>query len=206
MRFVRLLRQLAAAPMIAAALAAAPAAAQVPLDGRPLDPLRYDAANRCSKRAQPGALALEDWMGRHLGAGYSWGIYNCRRVENTSQLSLHGEGRALDWHLDASVPAQRRAGERLIARLLAPDRQGRPFALARRMGLQEIIFNCRIWLADGVGLSRYKLCAPPPNGRPRPKPRPIDKTIRHRDHIHLGLNWAGARKRTTFWRYGYDRA
>ena len=26
-----------------------------------------------------------------------------------------------------------------------------------------------------------------------------DRTLAHRDHVHLGLNRAGARKRTSFW-------
>jgi hypothetical protein len=27
----------------------------------------------------------------------------------------------------------------------------------------------------------------------------VDRTTAHRDHIHFGLSWAGARKRTSFW-------
>jgi hypothetical protein len=33
-------------------------------------------------------------------------------------------------------------------------------------------------------------------GRPR---KGVDRTTAHKDHIHLSLSWAGARKRTSFW-------
>ncbi|MCA1680257.1 MAG: hypothetical protein LC777_15535 [Actinobacteria bacterium] len=183
-------------------VAAAPVLARVPLGSRPLDALRSDAARGCAKRPQPGALALEGWMARHW-IGESWGILNCRHVERTIRWSLHAEGRGLDWRLDAAVPAEKSAADRLVARLLASDAQGRPFALARRMGVEEIVFNCRIWQADGVGLTRYGLCRHRPHGRKR---KPIDRTIEHLDHVHIGLNWDGAKSRTSFWRYGYDRA
>ncbi len=194
----------AAAPLVAGGCllaVAAPAIARVSLGSRPLDALRSDDARGCAKRPQPGAVALESWMARHW-IGESWGILNCRHVERTSRWSLHAEGRALDWGLDAAIPAERAAADRLVARLVASDAQGRPFALARRMGVEEIVFNCRIWQADGLGISRYRLCRHRPHGRQR---KPIDRTIEHLDHVHLGLNWDGAKKRTSFWRYGYDR-
>ena len=175
--------------------------ARLSLAARPLEDLRRDNARGCAKGPQPGAVALESWIGRHF-SGESWGIFNCRHVEDTSQWSLHAEGRALDWRLDAAIPREKAAADRLIRRLLAPDGKGRPFALARRMGVQELVFNCRIWEADGLGLSRYKRCRHRPHGRKR---KPIHRTIEHLDHVHIGLNWDGAKKRTSFWRYGYDR-
>jgi hypothetical protein len=27
----------------------------------------------------------------------------------------------------------------------------------------------------------------------------VDDTTAHRDHVHFGLNWRGARLRTSFW-------
>ena len=68
----------------------------------------------------------------------------CEKLSRRN-YSLHSEGRALDWHLDARNAADRRAGRRLIKLLLAPDRAGNPHALARRMGIQEIIWDCRAW-------------------------------------------------------------
>jgi hypothetical protein len=112
----------------------------------------------------------------------------CERLSSTS-FSLHSEGRALDWHLDAAVPADRRAAERLIAMLLAPDRQGTPHALARRMGVEELIFNCRYWGTWSESMGPYSAC----------ERKGVSRTAAHRDHIHIGLNWAGARMKTSFW-------
>ncbi len=51
---------------------------------------------------------------------------------------LHSEGSAIDWHLDARKPRDRRAAKKLIDRFLATDRDGNPHALARRMGSGDL--------------------------------------------------------------------
>jgi hypothetical protein len=159
----------------------------------PVDPEAYDVASRCLRRPRAGTVALAAWLARNF-RGTSWGIMRCERL-GTRSLSLHAEGRALDWHLDPGDPADRRAARELIRLLLAPDRLGTPRALARRMGLQEIIWNCRIWYAGAAAPMPYRPCFG--DGR---RPRPIDPTIAHRDHVHLGLNRGGASLRTSFWR------
>ena len=155
----------------------------------PIDDYGYDKATRCRKRPSAGALALTAWLERHV-AGVSWGIMRCERG------SLHAEGRAVDWHLDASRPADRRAARRLVALLLATDRAGNPHALARRMGVQELIWNCRSWWSGAERMGRYSVCVDR-RGRPR---KHVNRTLGHRDHVHIGLTRAGARKRTSFWR------
>jgi hypothetical protein len=159
--------------------------------GRSLDGYRYDRARRCTRGPQRGALALQNWLGLHV-RGVSWGIYNCRKTRLGSSLSLHAEGRAVDWHLDRRKPAERRAAYRLIDAFLAADSSGRPRALARRMGVQEIIYDCRIWTAyDGDrGMRPYSGCR-----------RGASDTIAHRDHLHIGLNWRGAKAQSSFWRF-----
>jgi hypothetical protein len=155
----------------------------------PIDEYGHDASKRCRKHASAGALALVSWLERHV-RGESWGILRCERG------SLHAEGRAVDWHLDSAVPADRRAARRLIALLLATDRAGNPHALARRMGVQELIWNCRSWWAGAERMGRYSACFDR-RGRPR---KHVDRTLGHRDHVHIGLTRAGARTRTSFWR------
>jgi hypothetical protein len=108
--------------------------------------------------------------------------------------SLHSEGRAIDWHLDARVAADRLAARNLIRLLLAPDRTGQPFALARRMGVQGIIWNCHAWWG-GDQLVPYSVCY----DRHGKRRRKIDRTQGHMDHVHIELNRAGARARTSFW-------
>lgn len=128
-------------------------------------------------------------MARHY-LGASWGIYRCERLDKNSR-SLHSEGRALDWHLDARHKRERRAANELIDLLLASDGDGNEHALARRMGVQELIFNCRAWFGGEAGMEGYSVC----RGRGN-----VDRTTAHRDHIHIGLNWAGAKARTSFWK------
>ena len=160
---------------------------------RGLDPVQYDRATKCTKAPAKGMLALQSWLQRN-SAGSSWGIMRCERWGKKS-ASLHAEGRAIDWHLDAGVPSQRRAADRLIELLLAADKAGNPVALARRMGIQGIIFNCRSWFGSQDGrMGKYSACYGK-NG----KPKRVDRTTAHRDHIHIELNKLGAAKKTTFW-------
>jgi hypothetical protein len=174
------------------ALTGSPADSLAPL---PPDPLRYDYAHRCLGHAQRGTKLLEAWLTAHW-AGESWGIVRCEKFVGRPIWSLHSEGRALDWRLDAGRPAERRAALRLIGMLLAPDRTGTPTALARRMGVQEIIFDCRSWYAGAAGMGSYSVC----------RSRGVDRTTAHRDHVHIGLNWPGARAQTSFWRSALARA
>jgi hypothetical protein len=160
----------------------------------PIDPYRYDYATRCLKHPQRGTRALEHWLGKHAG-GVSWGIMRCEKWGKHS-ASLHAEGRALDWHLDVHSAKDRREAERLINLMLAPDKAGNVHALARRMGIQEIIWNCRAWYTGDGGLIRYSVCY---DSKGRRK-RGVDDTTAHRNHVHFGLNWRGARMKTSFWR------
>ena len=159
----------------------------------PIDDYAYDKAKDCRKRPTPGALALVDWLEKNA-KGSSWGIMRCERWGKNS-ASLHAEGRAVDWHLDAARPADRREARRLIDLLLATDSEGNEHALARRMGIQEIIWNCHSWWSGSDGMDRYSVCFTK-SGKRR---RHVNRTEAHMDHIHIGLSWAGARKRTSYW-------
>jgi hypothetical protein len=160
----------------------------------PIEDYRYDHARRCIKRPKPGAVSLQRWLDAHA-AGESWGIMRCSKL-GRGNYSLHAEGRAIDWHLDSRDPATRRAGNRLIKVLLAPDRLGNPHALARRMGVQEIIWNCRAWWSGAEVANRYSACY----SKRGKRKRRVDPTIAHFDHIHIGLNKMGAARLTSFWR------
>jgi len=160
------------------------------LRDEPIDPIRYDAATRCKRRVGPGMAAFQAWLERHA-AGQFWGIYRCERWGRHS-ASLHAESRALDWHLDASVGADRREARRLIELLLAPDSLGNPSALARRMGVEEIIWDCSYWGAGRPDFGPYRPC----------RNKHVDPTTAHRNHIHFGLTKPGAAGRTSFWLHG----
>ena len=153
----------------------------------------YDPATKCSKREKPGMTALVNWLDRNAG-GVFWGSYRCEKWGPHS-ASLHAENRAVDWALDVDVPAQRREAGRLIALLLAPDRNGAPQALARRMGVEEIIWDCGYW---GAGMSQFRPYSPCLSKRGKLR-RKVDKTIAHRNHLHIGMTKPGAAKHTSFW-------
>ncbi|HEX2102644.1 MAG TPA: hypothetical protein VHF51_03275 [Solirubrobacteraceae bacterium] len=204
---LRRLALLAALAVAVLAVAAAPASAfrlgpdASPIAGNPADrlaalpadPEEYDRASRCSPRPKPGTGALIGWLQRNA-RGVSWGSYRCEKWGD-GEASLHAENRAVDWHLDVRDPADRAAARRLIELLLAPDRVGTPRALARRMGVEEIIWDCSYW---GAGMDEFRAYSPclNRNGDVR---RRVNATIAHRDHLHLGLSKAGAAKRTSFW-------
>ena len=159
-----------------------------------IDNYSYDTATRCLKHPQKGMLAVQDWLTKHA-KGVSWGIIRCEKWGKHS-ASLHAEGRALDWHLDVLSGADRKEAERLIDLFLAPDKLGTIHALARRMGIQELIWNCHAWFSGDGGMQPYSACYDK-KGR---RLKHVDETQAHMNHIHIGVNWSGARMKTSFWR------
>jgi hypothetical protein len=161
----------------------------------PIDAYGYDYAKSCRKSPPPGTLALKAWLEKNAGGSF-WGAMRCEKW-GKDRASLHAEGRAIDWHLNVHDRGEKREAERLIALFLAADRAGNEHALARRMGIQELIWNCRSWWSGPGGMHPYSACYDAKGKRKR-----IDDTTAHRDHIHIGLNWRGAKLQTTFWKRG----
>jgi hypothetical protein len=159
----------------------------------PVDDFAYDFARKCTRYPKPGTRALEAWLGRHF-RGESWGIMRCEKLSRR-HYSLHAEGRALDWHLDVRDARDRAEAWRLIDTLLAPDQVGNQQALARRIGLQELIWDCQAWWAGSPVLVDYAPCF----NKHGTRRRHMDPTRAHRNHIHLGLNREGAAMHTSFW-------
>ena len=154
-----------------------------------IEDFAYDAARTCTPRKRrPGVEAFTGWL---LGSarGADWGSYRCERW-GKGQASLHAEGRALDWH-----PASRREAKRVILLLLAPDTAGNTQALARRMGVQEIIWDCGYWRSGMTAFSPYAPCF----GKRGQAKRHVNPTVAHRDHVHFGFSRTGAARRTSFW-------
>jgi hypothetical protein len=160
----------------------------------PIEPFAYDPATHCDPSVKPGMVDLEHWLQHHVRGSF-WGSYRCEKWGKHS-ASLHAENRAVDWHLSVHSAADRRAAAKLARLLLAPDRAGNPQALARRMGVEELIWDCGYWSIGMPGFERYSVCF----GRKGKRLRGVDDTTAHRDHIHIGMTKAGARGRTSFWR------
>jgi hypothetical protein len=160
----------------------------------PIEASVYDPATHCAAKTRPGMLALQQWLEANV-RGVFWGSYRCEKW-GRHEASLHAENRAIDWHLDVGVRADRRAALGLIDLLLAPDAAGNPQALARRMGVEELIWNCEYWGAGMTAFQPYGVCYGK-RGRLR---KNLNKTVAHRDHVHIGMTKAGAAARTSFWR------
>ena len=160
----------------------------------PIEASVYDRATHCSAKKRRGVVKLQRWLEANV-RGVFWSSYRCE-MWGKREASLHAENRAIDWHLDARSAADRRVAAGLIGLLLATDSAGNAQALARRMGVEELIWDCGYWAAGMAELQAYRPCF----GR-RGKPRKrVDTTVAHRDHIHIGMTKAGAAGRTSFWR------
>jgi hypothetical protein len=158
----------------------------------PMDSYHYDYAERCRSKVPPGMRAMQHWLEDNV-RGETWGIIRCEPLGNG--LSVHSEGRAIDWALDSRVRRERRAAKRLLRTLLKQDANGNLHALALRMGVQGLIYNCKQWYGDAKRLEPYSYCYKR-NGQRR---RRLDRTAAHMDHVHIELNWRGAREKTSFW-------
>jgi hypothetical protein len=136
--------------------------------------------------AYRGTLALRAYIDRWY-RGDSAGIYNCRTVRGSSSVSIHAEGRALDWRLLSWVTKERRAARRIRGFLLRSDSEDRRLAGARRWGIQQIIYNGHHWSAS----------------HPKARWHPCEWDCGHADHMHIEQNWRGAKRRTSAFT-GYD--
>ncbi|EAP97511.1 hypothetical protein JNB_18613 [Janibacter sp. HTCC2649] len=136
---------------------------------------KYQEGYRCLTGDRPGPTAfaklLNDTYGKHV-----YGINRMCALE-------HGEGRALDWMNNAYTADGLALGNAITRWLSAPDAQGRPGAMARRFGINYIIWNRQMWRAydPGRGWAPYTGSAP------------------HTDHIHISFTWDGAYQQTSWW-------
>ncbi len=143
------------------------------------DPGAWRGEEGCSGGFTKGAAALSTWIHRRYRNSSNIGGYDCRpNTADTSQNSLHAEGRALDWMISAGSAANRKIVGRFIGRVSAGN-----WRLGRAMGIQEIIWNRRIWTSGRHTEGWRAYTGPNP----------------HTDHVHIGMNRAGASKRTSFW-------
>lgn len=138
----------------------------------------YQGQHLCSPSAKPGVVAFRDLVLRSYPGTRSMGIGRACTVGGRSE---HKEGRAFDWGVNAAKPAEKAAVDDLIRWLHATDGHGNRFANARRLGIQYVIWNRRIW-------SSYA-----PTWRAYSGPSP------HTDHVHVSFNWPGANQQTSFW-------
>lgn len=154
-------------------------------------PAPYQGQTTCARAPLPGTVALSRWLMRTYRATGSMGLL---RGCKTGGQSEHKDGRAFDWRADVRKKKQRRAAYDFIRKALATDAQGNPHALARRMGIMYLIYNDTIW-------SSYRGFEPRPYLNSACKTRKkCSRTLRHKNHVHLSLGWAGASGQTSWYR------
>ncbi|WP_176968890.1 hypothetical protein [Amycolatopsis xylanica] len=95
----------------------------------------------------------------------------------------HGEGRALDFWMDADKPSEYQVGWNLANFMRAN---------AGSYGVQTVIWNDKVWLSSqpNLGWQDYDEIGNCGNS---------GKTCKHNDHVHISQNWAGAVKKTSHW-------
>src|SRR4051812_25612558 len=147
----------------------------------PTEPLAaYQPQTTCSPTAKPGVADFSRRLLRAYPSTRSLGIVRACSVGGRSE---HKEGRAFDWGVSARSAADRARVAAVVAWLTKTDSYGNRYAMARRLGIQYLIWNHRIWgtYAASSGWRRYSGANP------------------HTDHVHISFTWAGARKTTSFW-------
>ncbi|HET6651845.1 MAG TPA: hypothetical protein VFH10_04320 [Nocardioides sp.] len=153
----------------------------------------YQPQRRCSPSPKPGTVALSEWlMSRYPGSG-SLGI---SRGCGSSGVSEHKEGRAFDWAVDHSSARDRGYVEDFLGAILAPDAEGNPAALARRMGIMYLIWDDHIYASYREFEKRPYLssgCRSKQN---------CSVTLRHRNHVHISLSRDGGHARTSWYHRG----
>jgi hypothetical protein len=107
-----------------------------------------------------------------------------------SPYGAHEEGRAVDWRLDHTDELDSQDGHRLLRILYAHGNE-----LARRMGVQAILWGCHWWSSERPRAHHRLLVACRADDW-----RHADKGWRHDNHMHIELNWRGAFRQTSFWR------
>jgi hypothetical protein len=140
----------------------------------------YEPQRTCDGTAKPGTAALRNLLLKDNPGSRNLGIVTGCTVGGTSE---HKEGRAFDWGVNITRPAEKAMADAFIAKLLATDEYGNKYALARRMGIMYLIWDNHIW-------GSY---------RASEGWRDYHGASTHRDHIHISMSWAGALGRTSFW-------
>jgi hypothetical protein len=93
--------------------------------------------------------------------------------------------------VDVHNTRQYAAAKAFIGWLLATDKAGNRFAMARRLGVMYLIYDNRMWGAWDGRWEEYNNCSHLPG--------PTYANSCHRTHMHISLTWNGAMGHTSYW-------
>ena len=127
------------------------------------DAPKWTGSAACGGRLLPGGHKLGEYLLDHFSVVTSVGGYACRRnTADSSRMSVHGTGRALDVFIpQVSGSADNGQGDKVANWLVMH---------AQQIGVQLVIWDRSIWRANGTNDGAY--------GGPNP----------HTDHIHVELS------------------
>ena len=131
------------------------------------DAPKWTGSAACGGKLLPGGHKLGEYLLTHFAVVTSVGGYACRRnTADSSRMSVHGTGRALDVFIPtASGSADNGQGDKVANWLVTH---------AQQIGVQLVIWDRSIWRANGTNDSAY--------GGPNP----------HVDHIHVEITTEAA--------------
>jgi hypothetical protein len=156
-----------------------------------LDPWPFAPDWYCEPETKPGVVAFRGVLRSHYDIGGSTSR-DCD-VTWSYEFSYHKMGLALDWRVDATDPYGWASGLSLLRWLLATDSEGNEFAIARRIGITQLIWHNRIWSAHNPTWRIY--CDPRDDSGQRCI---SDPTARHDDHMHISFSLESGYLHTTF--------
>lgn len=123
---------------------------------------KWTGSAACGGKLRLGGYKLGEYLLEHFDAVSSVGGYACRRnTADSSRMSVHGTGRALDVFIPKTNGAADNTRGDKVANWLVMH--------AQRIGVQLVIWDRTIWRADGTNDDAY--------GGPHP----------HDDHIHVEI-------------------
>lgn len=155
----------------------------------PVDPYaRYEPQTGCTGQTQPGTVAL----GRQVTSRYGSRIIGDNRPCNQGGRSEHKDGRAFDWAIDVNNGPQRQMFFRFMNEHMATI-NGDHAARARRLGIMYIIWD------DAIYASWNQFRPQPYLNAACTSVNTCSRPLRHLDHVHISMSWAGAKQQTTWW-------
>jgi hypothetical protein len=127
------------------------------------DAPKWTGSAACGGKLLPGGHKLGEYLLGHFAVVTSVGGYACRRnTADSSRMSVHGTGRALDVFIpQVTGGADNGQGDKVANWLVTH---------AQQIGVQLVIWDRSIWRANGTNDAAY--------GGPNP----------HTDHIHVELS------------------
>lgn len=153
------------------------AGAQVRLayDGAP----RWTGTGACSGRLRTGARRLGQFVLAHFAGATSVGGYACRRnTADSTRMSVHGTGRAMDIFIPKTQgEADNGKGDEAANWFVEH---------AQEIGVQLVIWDRSVWRGNGTNESAY--------GGPHP----------HDDHLHVELTTEAGDAQTPWFRTNGD--